>query len=148
MEWASGADMKGLRVSTQALQRLCAKLGTRHWLLNMDTFPDISVYDQIWLGTHWLPSLLRLPLERVVLVNHRHRVHNQLAIEALLAVARPFIKFDVQYFPRTESGMKWLSDFSDRLPALLAEWNAVHGPVPVSAAGNVSEPRSLYRPGL
>jgi hypothetical protein len=27
-----------------------------HWLLNMNSFPDISVYDQMWLGTHCIPA--------------------------------------------------------------------------------------------
>ena len=120
--------MRGLRASTEELFRLCRKLGTRHWLLNMDTFPDISVYDQIWLGAQWVSSILHLPLERVVLVIHRRRVHNQLAIDAILAVARPFIRFDIQYFPKAEAGMHWLSDYSERLPELLAEWNTLHGP--------------------
>ena len=135
--------MKGLRTSTNQLFEWCRTTKTRRWLLNMDTFPDISVYDQIWLGTHWLPNLMQLPLERVVVVNHRRRVHNQLAIEALLAVARPFIKFDIQYFPKTEAGLHWLSDYSDRLPALLAEWDAVHGPAEVPPA---AEQRPIDRP--
>ena len=97
-------------------------------LLNMNTFPDISVYDQVWLGTHWMPSIVRLPLVRVVLINNRQRVHNQLAIESLLGLARPFIKFDIQFFPNVSSGMRWLSDFSPQLPEMLAEWDAVHAP--------------------
>lgn len=143
VEWASGADMRGLRTSTEALFRLCRKLGTRHWLLNMDTFPDISVYDQIWLGANWVPTVLHLPLARVVLVIHRRRVHNQLAIDAILAVARPFIHFDIQYFPRPEAGMQWLSDYSDRIPALLAEWEALHGPDLPAAPSGADQPRKL-----
>ena len=143
VEWAAGADMHGLRASTEELFRLCRKLGTRHWLLNMDTFPDISVYDQIWLGANWAPSILHLPLERVVLVIHRRRVHNQLAIDAILAVARPFIRFDLQYFPKPEAGLHWLSDYSERIPALLAEWDALHGP-DLPAQSGVDEPRKQY----
>jgi len=146
VEWASGADMTGLRDSTNRLYALCRELGTRRWLLNMDTFPDISVYDQIWLGANWLPRVKSLPLERVVVVNHRHRVHNQLAIEALLAAARPFIQFDIQYFPKSEAGLQWLSDYSERMPALIAEWNALHlDPFAPPTAG---EPKPQYRPKL
>ena len=142
-EWASGTDMSGLRTSTDQLFQLCNRLGTRRWLLNMDTFPDISVYDQIWLGTHWLPNVVTLPLERVVLVIHRRRVHNQMAIDGLLGAARPFVKFDIQYFPKIKAGLHWLSDYSERLPALLAEWEAVYGAAPLPGA---SEPTILYRP--
>lgn len=130
VEWASGDDTRNLRASATQLLRLDQELGMHNLLLNMNTFPDISVYDQVWLGTNWMPGIVKLPLQRVVLVNNRHRVHNQLAIESMLALVRPFIKFDVQFFPTAASGMRWLSDFSPRLSDLLAEWEAVHAPGP------------------
>ena len=116
------------------LLRLDQELGMHNLLLNMNTFPDISVYDQVWLGANWMPGIVRLPLHRVVLVNNRHRVHNQMAIDSMLALVRPFIKFDVQFFPSAASGMNWLSDFSPRLPDVLAEWDAVHAPGPGTVA--------------
>jgi hypothetical protein len=142
VEWSSGADMRGFRTSAEQLLQLGQRLGVRHLLLNMNTFPDISVYDQMWLGKHWLPGIEQMPLERVVLVNPRHRLHNQMAIDALIAQARPFIQFDIQYFPRPVQGMHWLSDYSERLPMLLAEWDAVHGPADQPAP----EQRPRYRP--
>ena len=134
MEWAAGDDTRNLRASALQLLRLDQELGMRNLLLNMNTFPDISVYDQVWLGTHWLPGVVKLPVARVVLINNRHRIHNQLAIESLIGLARPFIKFDIQFFPNASSGMGWLSDFSPRLPEVLAEWDAVHAPGPGNAA--------------
>jgi len=139
VEWTSGADMRTFRASAEQLVHTCRQLGVRHLLMNMNTFPDISVYDQVWLGANFMPGIVQLPLERVVLVIHRRRVHNQLAIDALIALARPFIRFDIQYFPQPTPGLHWLSDYSDRLPALLAEWDALHGtpagpPVPGAAA--------------
>lgn len=128
VEWAAGADTRNLRASAMHLLRLDQRLGMHNLLLNMNTFPDISVYDQVWLGANWMPGIVRLPLERVVLINSRHRVHNQLAIESLLALVRPFIKFDIQFFLDTSSGMRWLSNFSPRLPGVMAEWDAVHAP--------------------
>ena len=128
VEWAAGNDTRNLRASALELLRLNQVLGMQNLLLNMNTFPDISVYDQVWLGANWMPGILKLPLQRVVVVNHRHRVHNQLAIESMLALVRPFIRFDIQFFPTASSGMSWLSDFSSRLPMLMAEWAAVHAP--------------------
>ena len=144
VEWAAGDDARNLRASALALLHLNQVLGTHHLLLNVSTFPDISVYDQVWLGTHWMPGVVKLPLQRVVLLNHRHRVHNQLAIESMLALVRPFIRFDVQFFPHASSGMGWLSDFSARLPALMAEWEAVHG---LGTAGLAGEPAPRYPQG-
>lgn len=145
IEWASGTDMRTFRASAERLLHLCQQLQVRRLLLNMNTLPDISVYDQVWLGVHWMPVVVQLRLERVVLVIHRRRVHNQLAIEALIAVVKPLIHFDIQYFTQPVPGLHWLSDYSDRLPALLAEWDALHGPTlwPLPGAG---EPRPFYRP--
>jgi hypothetical protein len=145
VDWTSGADMRTFRHSAEQLLQSMSQLGVRHLLLNMNTFPDISVYDQVWLGTYWMPVLVQSSLERLVLVNHRRRLHNQMAIDALLALARPFIRFDIQYFPQPAAGMHWLSDYSDRLPALLAEWEAVHGPGE-SPALKVAEAHPRYRP--
>ena len=130
IEWAAGDDTRTLRESATRLLALDRELAVRNLLLNMNTFPDISVYDQVWLGTHWMPGIVKLPLERVVLVNNRHRIHNQLAIESMIALVRPFIKFDIQFFPQPASGMRWLSDFSPRLPEMMAEWNALFAPDP------------------
>jgi hypothetical protein len=133
VEWAAGDDTRNLRTSALELLRLDRELGMQNLLLNMNTFPDISVYDQMWLGVNWMPGIVRLPLQRVVLVNNRHRIHNQLAIESMLALMRPLITFDVQFFPNPTSGIGWLSDFSPRLPEVLAEWEAVHAPGPDAA---------------
>ena len=135
IEWVSGADTRTLRQSAAQLLALNRELGARNLLLNMNTFPDISVYDQVWLGASWMPDIVKLPLERVVLINHRRRVHNQLAIDSLLAMFRSIIKFDIQYFPQPEPGLQWLADYSARLPELQAEWDAVYGPMPLAPVG-------------
>jgi hypothetical protein len=146
IEWASGNDMRTFRASAEQLLVLSQRLQVRRLLLNMNTLPDISVYDQVWLGAHWIPTLAKSTLERVVLVNHRRRVHNQLAIESLLAQMLPIIRFDIQYFPQSGPGLHWLSDYSDRLPALLAEWDAVHGPASPGSGANKSYPLYQSRP--
>ena len=146
IEWASGNDMRTFRASAEQMLVLSERLQVRRLLLNMNTLPDISVYDQVWLGAHWIPAVAKSTLERVVLVNHRRRVHNQLAIESLLAQMLPIIRFDIQYFPQSGPGLHWLSDYSDRLPALLAEWDAVHGPASPGSGANKSYPLYQSRP--
>ena len=142
VEWAAGEDMRTFRTSAESLLQLVNKHSIRNMLLEMNSFPDISVYDQVWLGANWMPVLVKLPLERVVLAIHRRRVHNQLAIDSLIALFRPFIRFDIQFFSTTAPGLHWLSDYSGRVADLMAEWNAEHGHGPTP--GGVSEPRSLY----
>lgn len=145
VEWAAGQDMRTFRASTEQLLHLIQRLRVRHVLLDMNTMPDISVYDQVWLGANWTAKALSTSLERMVLVISRRRVHNQLAIDSLIALARPFIKFDIQFFSGAVPGLHWLSEYSSRLPTLLAEWDAVHGP-DFPQPGGLSEPRSFYRP--
>lgn len=147
VEWASGQDMRTFRTSATQLLQLAAQLKARHILLDMNSFPDISVYDQVWLGSHWMPALVQSSLERLVLVIHRRRVHNQLAIDSLIALSRPSIKFDIQFFPTAVTGLHWLSDYSERLPALLAEWDGLHGPG-LPTPGSFLAPRPTYRPNL
>ncbi|MBF9235963.1 hypothetical protein I2I05_01005 [Hymenobacter sp. BT683] len=146
VEWASGQDMRTFRASAEQLLQLAKQLEVSSMLLDMNSFPDISVYDQVWLGTNWMPGLVKLPLERLVLAINRRRVHNQLAIDSLIALSRPFIKFDIQFFLTAIPGLHWLCDYSVRLPVLLAEWNAVHGTGPSAAADYLSELPGLYRP--
>ena len=144
VDWASGEDMRTFRASAEQLLSTVHQHGVRNLLLEMNTFPDISVYDQVWMGTSWMPLLVTLPVERVVLAINRRKVHNQLAIDSLIAMSRPFIKFDIQFFPTAYPGLHWLTDYSARLPALLAEWDAVHGPALPLASNNLAEPLANY----
>lgn len=148
VEWASGQDMRTFRLSAEQFLKLADGLDVRHLLFDMNTFPDMSVYDQLWLSINWMPGLVKLPLERAVLAINRHRVHNQLAIDSLIALSRPFIKFDIQFFPTAIPGLHWVSDYSERLPALQAEWDAVYGPTPLPISGSLAEPPAFYRPRL
>ena len=144
IEWASGNDMRTFRASVGQLLVLSQKLQVCCMLLNMNALPDISVYDQVWLGAHWMPGVVKLPLERVVLINHRRRVHNQLAIDSLISMVRPLIRFDIQFFSEADSGLQWLSDRSPRLPGILAEWDALHSPG-AALPGAVPAPSTEHR---
>lgn len=148
VEWASGQDMRTFRTSAEQLLQMAQRLAVRHIMLDMNTFPDISVYDQVWLGLNWMPVLVKLPLERMVLAINRRRVHNQMAIDSLITLSRPFIKFDIQFFPTAVPGLHWLSDYSNRIPGLLAEWTAVHGSGLPPTPNTVFEPLAFYRPRL
>jgi hypothetical protein len=141
VDWASGADMRSFRTSASELLQLAYHYQVRNLLLDMNTFPDISVYDQVWLGANWMPGILQLPLERVVIAIQRRRVHNQLAIDSLIAMSRPFIKFDIQFFISAGPGLQWLGNYSERIPELLAEWNALHGPGLPGAPNAQPKPR-------
>lgn len=127
VEWAAGRDMRHLRPAKMQLKQLARQLQVTTALLDIDSMPDLTVYDQIWLGTHWMPSVVQLPLRQVVVVMGSKRVYNQQAVEMLLQGFRLFTKFDVQFFTHALPGMQYLLRDSPRLPELLAEWQEGFG---------------------
>lgn len=143
VEWAAGPDMRRLRPALEQLRQLANEYVITHGLLNISSLPDISAYDQIWLSAQWLPKTGKLALKQVVIVLASSQVYNQQAIETILMLNRVHIKFDMQFFSHATSAMHWLTTESGRLPALLAEWEAAYGPMPMPPTG-VAEPRAGY----
>jgi hypothetical protein len=130
VEWVAATDMHRLRTSAAQLMALIEELRVRHLLIDMNSVPELVVADQWWLGEYWMPQLVALPLERLVLVIASNQVHNQLAIDALHDLVQPAIQFDSQYFSDSVSAMDWLTDGSERLPALEKEWLNRHEATP------------------
>lgn len=122
VEWAGGRQLAYLRPSLVQLQLLSRQLRVSHVLLHLDALPDLPVYDQIWLGTHWMPTVLELELRQVVIALSSERVYNLHAIETLLLAFRMFMKCDVQFFTQVLPGLQWLTSNAPELPALLLEW--------------------------
>lgn len=140
-EWTAGRRMTQLRPALIQLQQLALQLQPTLVLLNISGMADLSVYDQIWLGTHWMPMVLQLPLQHVVVVLGSERVYNMQAIEMLLTAFRLLIRFDVQFFTLAVPGLQWLTSNSPRLPQLLADWEETFGAGP----GMLAEPQPSYR---
>lgn len=126
LEWVALSQPHQLRASAQQLLELLQRLQVRHLLLDMNSLPDLPLADQEWLGSYWMPGLVALALEQLVLVIDSSRVHNQLAVDALHDLVQPAIRFTSHYFPDVASALDWLTDGSPRLPALAAEWAARH----------------------
>lgn len=144
VEWAAGRDMRRLRPALEQLSQVAIRLQVTHGLLAIDTLPDISAYDQIWLGSQWLPKTERLSLKQAVIVLSSGKVYNQQAIETLLTMNRKLVKFDFQFFSQSIAAMHWLTNESRRLPALLTEWEAAFG-LAGPEAYQITEPRAPYR---
>lgn len=123
-EWRAGQDMQHLRPALLQLQLLTKQLQVSKVLYDMDAMADLSVFDQIWAATTWLPSVMQLPLKQVVIVIGAKRVYNQQAVEVLLHGFKLFMKFDAQFFTQPLPGLQWLLGNSPRLPEMLAEWQA------------------------
>jgi len=124
LEWVAYSDPLQLRASASELLTLLQELVVRNLLLDMNSVPNLPLADQLWLGDHWMPALVALPLERLVLIIDSDQIHNQLAIDMLHDLVQPSIRFESQYFADMESALDWTTDSSPRLPALRAEWAA------------------------
>jgi hypothetical protein len=135
--------MRQFRPAFTQLCEMAAHLEVGRVLLELNALPDIPVYDQIWLSTTFMPAVLRLPLQQVVIVLSPQRVYNQQVVEGVLMAVAWLIKFDVQFFPQPEAGLAWLTDESPRLPALLREWATTCGQ-DLPATDELAEPRAPY----
>jgi hypothetical protein len=142
-EWGGGHDMRRLRPALEQLHQLAHRLRATHGLLALGDLPDISAYDQIWLGSHWLPKAERLSLKHIVVSLDAKQVYNQQAIETLLFFGRPQSGIDFQFFRQATAGMQWLANDSQRLPFLFAEWADAYGP-PAPLGNDVAEPLPRY----
>ncbi|MGI4823704.1 MAG: hypothetical protein ACRYFV_21040 [Janthinobacterium lividum] len=143
VEWIGGQSMRHFRDAFRQLQQLAKELSISKALLELDTLPDISAYDQLWLGTNWLPRLQQLPLQQVVVVLGSGQVYNSQAIEMLLTTGRVPFAFDIQMFTQVSPAMHWLTDESPRLPALLAAWHTAYGPA-LPPMRSTKEPKAAY----
>ncbi len=143
IEWAGGHDMRRLRPALEQLHKLAHGLQATHALLAINTLPEISAYDQIWLGSQWLPKAERLSLRQAVIVLDTKQVYNQQAIETLLVFGRQKPACDFQFFRHSATALHWLTNDSPHLPMLLAEWDSAYGPA-APAASAVAEPMPRY----
>ena len=110
------------RKATLALLQAAEDMDARLCLLDLASTHRVSVSDQLWMSVHWSPWAVRLPLQRVVYHFGPQQPYNQLAVESLLYLAGPLVRFDAQFFSDISSGLGWLTNDSPHLPALLAEW--------------------------
>ena len=132
-EWVPGAPPQHYQAALTHLLEAGQVRGVRNCFLDMPAMPAISVYDQIWMSLHWVPGVVKLPLERVVFNIGSQNAYNQLAVESLIALARTFIRFDIQFFSQPRAALGWLSNDAPRLGALLAEWDTRWPPAAAAA---------------
>ena len=108
--------------SATQLLALARQLAIQVLLIDMNTVPNISIDDELWLGAHWMPGIVQLPLAHLILAIDSSQLHNQLAIDALHDLVQPAIRFESHYFADADSALHWLTEGTGRLPALQAEW--------------------------
>ena len=121
--WTGAAGATGQRPCATYLANLVQSQRAEHYLMDLSQMDDISVPDQIWLSATWLPTVKTLPLKRVVVLLDENRIHNRMAVDSIVATKKVYFQFDIQYFSEPRTALRWLTDDSPRVPALLTEWN-------------------------
>ncbi|MGI4873955.1 MAG: hypothetical protein ACRYFX_22575 [Janthinobacterium lividum] len=124
VKWKKDGSASHFRDTYTQLLDLAEQLNSCRVLCELEEQPDISVYDQLWIGSYLIPRLLPLPLERLVICMSSARVYNQQVVESILdaAPASFTARCDVQLFTQPLAALQWLTDNSPLLPEVLAEW--------------------------
>lgn len=78
------------------------------WLADISTMPPIGISEQLWLSETWLAQFALLGVKQLAVIEPRN-LHNQLAIESVLADGRRHTSTDVQFFPDVASALDWLT---------------------------------------
>ncbi len=141
--WTGGRNTRHFQRAFTQLQRILTQTRVGRVVLDLNALPDVSVYDQLWLSTSFMPALLKLPLRQMVVVLSGQRIYNQHVLEGLLAAIAKTIAFDVQFFANPEAAMAWLTDDSPRLPLLFAEW--AQGCHSAYNPSELAEPQARYQ---
>jgi len=92
-------------------------------LVDFTYLPPVSLADELWLSVSWFPKVVQLPYKQVAIVLQTEHLHNQMVLEAMLWVARPLVRFQLQLFDDVPSALGWLlaDDLATAL-VLQAEW--------------------------
>ena len=79
---------------------------------------------QHWLSESWLPRYRRLHIQALAILLPS-TLHNQLALENLVADALPTVRCDMQYFSEVLAALDWLSLMDENCAAQLQrQWLA------------------------
>ena len=103
---------------------LVARQPTRT-LVDFTGLPPIGLADELWLVSSWLPVIAAQSLEQAALVfPRRYQLHNQLALEPWIWVARRLISFPFQLFDEAPMALHWLTGSAETVQRLQTEWLA------------------------
>lgn len=109
MQWrARQPGMFRFQESLEAAAFLIEQGVVHHIIIDLHGLPDISLADQCWLATNWLPRVSGAALQQAALVMPPAVSYNQLVVESLLLAGRHFIHYDIQFFSSAHEALDWL----------------------------------------
>ncbi|WP_088841659.1 hypothetical protein [Hymenobacter gelipurpurascens] len=107
----------------ESVAQVIEQNGVRQTLVDMNGLPSLSLDDQFWVASTWLPRVAKGAVQRVALVLPTRNMYNQLVVEGLVRTGRHFMSYDIQFFSSTHEAADWLiGDHPPVLAALLSEW--------------------------
>lgn len=117
--------MKYFRPSMEQLAYLMEQNVVQYTIVDMHNLPNVSVEDQFWTATSWLPRAAAPSLQQAAMVFPKGSLYNQLAIESVLWLGRRFIHFDTQFFSSVDEALDWqIGQYDPAAQQLLEnEWN-------------------------
>lgn len=128
-EWRGPMSLPRFQVAFNQLLAYSLRYKVQRWLADTASMPPVGNSEQTWFSDEWLPQAeqqgLGLGLKSFALVLPTN-LHNQLALESMLADGRRYWSIDVQFFSDTTTALDWLTKSSAVITALEDEWRAAH----------------------
>lgn len=109
IQWrADTLSMVRFRASLNSVAYLLEQGDIRDLIIDLHELPSISIEDQMWLITQWIPRVSVPALQQVGLVLPARDVYNQLVVESLIRMGQHFMHYDIQFFPHLPPALDWL----------------------------------------
>lgn len=126
-EWRGIMSPLRFQVAFNHLLAYSVRYRVQRWMADTAAMPPVGSSEQAWFSDEWLPQANNqgLALKNFALVLPAN-LHNQLALESMLADGRRYWSINVQFFSDTTTALDWLTNSSAVLYALEGEWQAAH----------------------
>lgn len=123
-QWVGSFSDEVFQEAMQQLVQLTQHLHPYRWLADTSSLPAVSPATQQWLSSEWLPNYQKLHIQMLAVLLPSD-LHNQLALENLVATARPAARCDMQYFSDALAALDWLALLDEEYAARLQrQWRA------------------------
>lgn len=121
----ASADMAAFQRSMQGIAQLLEQNTVAEVLIDMHGLPDLTIAQQLWIATHWLPRVAVPAVQHAAIIIPENGLYNQMTVEMMHRAARHFISCEVQFFQTRHAALDWLLSFQDPTAqlALEQEWN-------------------------
>ena len=119
-QWIGSFNDAEFQHSLLQLLQLTQHLHPYRWMADVSVLPAVSPAMQQWLSNEWLPHYRKLHIQMLAILLPSD-LHNQLALENLVADANPSARCDMQYFSDALAALDWLTLMDEDYTAQLQQ---------------------------